>query len=306
MNTRLSRGNAAERAYLDLRAKARAEARDTSELLLLYALEGFLDRLSRSKFSDRLVLKGGALLAAYQIRRATRDLDFQAERIANEPSAILSLVREIAAVESADGLVIEPHGATASLIREGDAYQGVRVKLPCSLASARVGFGIDVNVGDPIWPGPKRVMFPRLLGGTIAVSGYPLPMVYAEKLVTMLQRGTANTRWRDFADVYLLTGQKPVASLAVRRAVAEVARYRKVPLVSLSESVTGLAALAQPRWTAWLRRQHLADRLPSSLADVLAALVAFAEPLMGPGLSPATWDPKLRQWHIRRSMGKPR
>jgi len=132
--------------------------------------------------------QGGALLAAYDVRRATRDLDFQAKRVANDPSIILSLVREIASVGRADGLAFEPHTATSAVIREGDAYHGVRVKLPCTLASARVGFGVDVNVGDPIWPGPEALVVPRLLGGTITVAGYPLPMVYAEKLVTMLQR----------------------------------------------------------------------------------------------------------------------
>lgn len=139
MSTRPSRMDTAGRVFLDLRRKARAEARATSELLQLYALEGFLDRLAHSKHADRLVLKGGALLAAYDLRRATRDLDFQAKRVANDPSIILSLVREIASVERADGLAFDPHTATSEAIREGDAYQGVRVKLPCTLASARVG-----------------------------------------------------------------------------------------------------------------------------------------------------------------------
>lgn len=294
--TRPSRADTAGRVYLDLRRKARVEARDTSELLQLYALEGFLDRLAHSKNANRLVLKGGALLAAYDVRRATRDLDFQAKHVANDPSIILSLVREIASVGRADGLAFEPHTATSAVIREGDAYHGVRVKLPCTLASARVGFGVDVNVGDPIWPGPEALVVPRLLGGTITVAGYPLPMVYAEKLVTMLQRGTANTRWRDFADIYLLSGEHPAAAAAVRRAMTEVASYRKAPLVSLSETLAGLAAIAQRRWAAWFRTQGLAAKLPSSFGEVLAAVTAFAEPLLTDNVRSGTWDPKLRRW----------
>jgi hypothetical protein len=58
---------------------------------------------------------------------------------------------------------------------------------------------VDVNFGDPIWPEPELVVMPRLLGGELVLRGYPLVMIYAEKLVTSLQRGAANTRWRDFA-----------------------------------------------------------------------------------------------------------
>jgi hypothetical protein len=296
MSTRPSRMDTPGRVFLDLRRKARAEARATSELLQLYALEGFLDRLAHSKYANRLVLKGGALLAAYDLRRATRDLDFQAKRVANDPAIILSLVREVATVRRDDGLAFEPHTATSAAIREGDAYQGVRVKLPCTLASARVGFGVDVNVGDPIWPGPQALVVPRLLGGTVTVAGYPLPMVYAEKIVTMLQRGTANTRWRDFADIYLLSGAHPVAAAAVRRAMTEVASYRKAPLVSLSETLADLAAIAQRRWAAWSRTQGLAAKLPSSFVEVLAAVTAFAEPLLSDKVSSGTWAPKLRRW----------
>ena len=68
-------------------------------------------------------------------------------------------------------------------------------------------FHVDVSVGDPIWPGPAVVEFSRLLGGNIRLLGYPIPMVLAEKIVTASQRGITSTRWRDFADLYLLAGQ---------------------------------------------------------------------------------------------------
>jgi hypothetical protein len=63
-----------------------------------------------------------------------------------------------------------------------------------SLELGRQGFHVDVNVGDPVWPNPGLVEVPRLLGGVITVTGYPLSMVLAEKIVTALQRGSVNTR----------------------------------------------------------------------------------------------------------------
>ena len=76
-------------------------------------------------------------------------------------------------------------------------------------------FHVDVNVGDPVWPVPGPVEVPRLLGGSVTLLGYPLTMILAEKIVTGVERGTANTRWRDYADVYLTDTTVPFAGPAV-------------------------------------------------------------------------------------------
>jgi hypothetical protein len=87
------------------------------------------------------------------------------------------------------------------VIRDDDVYPGVRASLEARLATARLKFSVDFNVGDPVIPAPIRTGVPVLLGGEpIEVLAYPKVMVVAEKLVTALQRGRASTRWRDFAD----------------------------------------------------------------------------------------------------------
>jgi hypothetical protein len=189
-----TRASVAGRAYLDLQNLGRREKRSTEELLALYALEGFLARLAASKRAGDLVLKGGALLAAYGARRPTRDVDLRADGIGNDAATVLDLVREIAAIEIDDGLAYDASGAEAESMREEDQYAGVRVTMGCALATAWLRFHVDVNVGDPVWPVPGLVEVPRLLGGVITVTGYPLSMVLAEKIVTALQRGSVNTR----------------------------------------------------------------------------------------------------------------
>ena len=84
---RPTRATVAGRAYLDLQSLARRQQRHTDELHQLYALEGFLARLTRSPQADRLVLKGGVLLAAYDARRPTRDVDIQARAITGDSSS---------------------------------------------------------------------------------------------------------------------------------------------------------------------------------------------------------------------------
>lgn len=271
--------------------------RPTDELHQLYALEGFLGRLASSGYADKLVLKGGVLLAAYGARRPTRDVDVHARAIRGERDDVLRLVREIAAVPVDDGLAFDVDAATAEIIREADEYSGVRVTLTASLATAKLSLHVDVNIGDPIWPAPREVELPRLLGGAISVTGYPLPMVLAEKIVTALQRGTINTRWRDFADIYLLAGRHAVEGADLQRALGEVADYRRVELSSLADALAGYARQGQPRWAAWRRKERLDDRLPASFADVIDRTLIFAEPAVAGEVDGRRWDPIRFRWH---------
>src|SRR5207244_1638076 len=125
--SRPNRDSTAARAYLDLQARARRERRPTDELLALYILERFLHRLSISAHRERLVLKGGMLLAAFDERRPTADVDLLARWMSNDVEAIAGLVREILTVEVDDGVVFESLELRAEVIREADLYSGVRV-----------------------------------------------------------------------------------------------------------------------------------------------------------------------------------
>jgi len=162
-SSRPTRATVAGRAYLDLQNLARRQRRPTDELHQLYALEGFLARLTVSAHANKLVLKGGVLLAAYDARRPTRDIDMQARAVAGERDDVLDRVRQIAAIRIDDGLVFDADAAAAEIIRDEDEHSGVRVTLTATLASAKLSLHVDVNIGDPIWPAPREIDLPRLL-----------------------------------------------------------------------------------------------------------------------------------------------
>lgn len=295
--SRPTRASAEGRAYLDLQNMARRQGRTTEELLQLYCLEGFLARLAHSRHSGRLVLKGGVLLAAFGSRRPTRDIDFATSRLGNEAGAVLELVREVAALDIDDGLRFDAASARAELIREEDEYSGVRVTLNASLHQARMRFHVDVNVGDPVWPRPLTVHVPRLLSGeAITLPGYPLHMVHAEKLVTAVQRGTASTRWRDFGDIWTLSGRLVVNGRDLVRAVAEVADYRRVDPLPLAEVLDGYAELAQARYALWRRKQRLAH-LPEDFGVLLQDVINFGDPAISGSAREQAWEPAWRCWH---------
>jgi hypothetical protein len=290
------------RAYLDLRALAKTAGRASEEYLRLYALEGFLLRLAASANSADFVLKGGVLLAAYQLRRPTADVDFAALNTSNDVETIKSMIVGVANThlpeDQYDGLVFDTSHTDAISIRDEEEYNGVRVSLQATLSTAKLRFHVDVNVGDPIWPRPQNVLFPRLLGGQIEMLGYPIPMVLAEKIVTAAQRGITSTRWRDFADIYLLTGQHPLIAADVRAAISAVADYRRSDVGDLRETLDGYAAVGQARWLSWRAKQNLDDRLPARFADVLEPVLAFTDGIRDIARVPdqGSWSPITREW----------
>lgn len=107
---RASKETLAGRRYLDLQQEAKGTGRPTDELIQLYALECFLDRLVHSEFANTFILKGGVLLAALDARRPTRDIDFAVRVFENSAEKVLSAVRTIAAIPLDDGMTFDSRG----------------------------------------------------------------------------------------------------------------------------------------------------------------------------------------------------
>ena len=212
------------------------------------------------------------LLAAFDLRRATRDVDVLALKTDNDPAAVQRLIVDITSVEADDGVEFLQDTISAAVIRDDDVYPGVRASLGARLATARLKFSVDLSVGDPVIPAPIRTAIPVLLGDeNIEVLAYPRVMVVAEKLVTALQRGRASTRWRDFADLFMLV-PGDLSESEIIEALRAVAKYRGVPLQPLGRVLDGMAEEAQGRWATWRQRQGAQDRVPEDFATVLKAL----------------------------------
>lgn len=300
---RATNATTAGRRYLDLQREARRAGRPTDELIQLYALECFLDRLTSSPLAEKFVLKGGVLLAALEARRPTRDIDFAAQALNNSADEIREAICEIAQFPSDDGIEFDSAGASAEVIREEDDYSGVRVTLSGALSRAAIRLHVDVNVGDPIWPEPRLVTFPRILGGTLVIRGYPLEMVLAEKIVTAIARGSANTRWRDFVDIVALVRRHPIAATTLQSSMDRVAQYRGVEMNALETALAGYAELAQQRWLAWLKKNRLEITALTDFSAALQLICEFSDPVISGSATGKTWDPVRRSWVDRSNIG---
>lgn len=290
-----SRDTRAGAVYNDLRNLAKQQGRLPQEFFELHALDGFLARLSASPERERLVVKGGALLAAFDVRRPTRDVDLHAKDLANDCDTVLALVRRIAEQPGEDGLTYDGVGATAQVIRDDDMYAGVRVSMTAHLATAHLPLHIDVNVGDPVSPDPQEVELPRLLGAPVLVLGYPMVMVFAEKIVTAISRGTANTRWRDFGDIYALSARHGVDGDELISSIKVVSTHRRIDIVPLPIVLDGYADIAQFRYFTW-RRKHRRDELPEQFGELLTRIYALSTAAIDGSAAGRRWDPVLLSW----------
>jgi len=151
-------------------------------------------------------------------------------------------------------------------------------------------------VGDPIEPAPETTAVPRILGGSIDVLGYSPEMVIAEKLVTAVQRGPANTRWRDFVDLDRIVRSRRLAGAQLVASTRLVAEYRLATLAPLRTVLDGYGAVAQVRWAAWRTKQKLEDEAPERIDDLIASLADFADPILDGTAEPLIWDPTSRSW----------
>lgn len=293
-----SRATAAGWAFHELRKLAKSQGRSTDELLVLYVLERFLCRLSRSPHRERLILKGGLLLAVLDARRTTRDVDLLARCLDRDVDSVLQLIAEIALAELDDGVLYEPESARTAPIREDDLYAGVRVVMPSTVGRARVKLALDINFGDPVTPGVVITRFPQLLDAeSFPVLGYPIETVLAEKITTMVVLGDLNTRDRDWADVWRLTRIHDVVGLDLEAALQRTARHRDVSLRPLSEIVDGLRHLRQTSYAVWRTRQSVDSTLyPPAFSDVVDQVVAFADQPIAGRSGGRTWSAAESIW----------
>lgn len=254
----------------------------TQEYLIRHTLESFLDRLTRSSHAGDFVLKGGVLLAAYGVRRPTKDADANAVHADVTAEHLVHVVRDIAAIDVDDGVVFDLETINLREIRDQADYPGLHVRVAVSIGPWNGAAAWDVSTGDPIVPPPRQVTIDRILGEPITLLGYAPETAIAEKGVTILERGITSTRWRDYVDIVQLASQgiDPEELLRSARAVAQ---HRGVTLEPIAPHLAGYGAVAQEKWAAWRRKEHLESVCEEKLDDQIALVVSRLDSVFAHG-----------------------
>lgn len=180
-----------------------------NEVWKLLVLERFLARLSRSEYSDKFIFKGGLLLSYYlTIGRETTDIDLLARRLNAEKSNVELIIKELCLLNLDDGFQMQFINLD-DLDHQHMNYPGFQVGIAVQFGVMRDKFFVDIGVGDAVepvlldWP-PFNYKEMPLFGDSISLEVYPVETIFAEKLETIISRGAANSRMKDYHDLLLL------------------------------------------------------------------------------------------------------
>ncbi|HEY9215564.1 MAG TPA: nucleotidyl transferase AbiEii/AbiGii toxin family protein [Ancylobacter sp.] len=211
---------------------ARAEGRAFDILLVRFALERLLYRLSISAHRDRFVLKGGMLVTVWMTNdnRVTRDADFLGHGDA-DPDRLIADFGQIMAIESDDGLAFDIDALAATVIREEMEYGGIRLKTAAYLERTRIPVTIDIGFGDAMADATQRLNYPTLLDFPVPqVRSYPPATVIAEKFQAMVALGVLNGRMKDYYDLWAIPRAINIAADDLDAAIRATFERRRTPI----------------------------------------------------------------------------
>ena len=188
-----------------IRSLAEKKNLKSQEVLQIYFFERFLERLSKSKYKNNFVIKGGFLISSLIgiENRTTMDMDTTIKGIALKEEKIKEIVQEIININVDDGIIFEIKDI--SYIREEDEYENFRVSLIANVGKTKNPMKLDLTTGDAITPREIEYTYPCIFSKEdIKIMAYPLETILAEKYETIIRRNITTTRMRDFYDLYTL------------------------------------------------------------------------------------------------------
>jgi predicted nucleotidyltransferase component of viral defense system len=284
-----------------LNKHARAIGADPNVVLVRFAVERLIYRLSRSQYSDRFVLKGALLMLVWlgETVRPTRDADLLGFGDIT-PEALRRIFAQLCDLDvEPDGLQFPSASIRVGPIRPEDAYGGWRVTLLARLGSARIPVQVDIGMGDAVVPEPELLEYPALLDFPRArLRAYRPETAIAEKLHAMVVLGEANSRMRDFFDIYALSEHHQFEADVLVGAVRATFERRRTllpasPPLALTSEFGALPAKRTQR-TGFLRKNGLGS-VPAELAEVVARIAGFLLPVIltarGDDVLRSTWSP---------------
>ena len=261
--------------------KARADGVDFQLLLTRYGLERLLYRLSVSRERDNFLLKGALLFDLwYDVPlRPTRDIDLLGFGLAEIP-LLVAAFEGICAIEVDDGMAFDAASIRADEIRKEANYAGVRLTLIGTIDGARCPVQIDVGYGDAVTPAPESARYPGMFGDMPAptLRVYPRYTVVAEKLEAIISLGMANSRMKDYFDLWIILRDNELDRDILVQAVEATLNRRGtrkpsgVPIGLSEQFSSDRKKLMQ--WAAFINRNQLkAASLEKTVQDLRTAWI---------------------------------
>jgi len=237
---------------------ARKDRLDYQVLLIRYLYERLLYRLSASQFREKFCLKGGALLYAFEkeFARPTLDIDFLGIKIKNDETLIKHIFAQIMVIPCYnDGVIFDANSIRTEIVAENKAYHGIRVIYIARLDTIIQTMKIDIGFGDVIIPAAQSLSYPVLIPDLPVpeILAYSLETVVAEKFHAMIDLADANSRYKDFYDVYKILSQNELDTTNLANAIRATFHNRETIIKENHSLFSDEFAQNQTRNMQWQR-----------------------------------------------------
>jgi predicted nucleotidyltransferase component of viral defense system len=265
---------------------SRDKGRPFQEVLEYYAIERFLYRLCHSPYCDRFTLKGALMFYTWNLDsyRPTVDIDLLGS-VENSPENLESIFKEVCQMDiEDDGIQFHEDTIFSQTTQVDSEYYGVRVEFQATLDSARVRMKIDIGFGDVVTPEAREIQYPVLLDMEQPVMrGYPSETVVAEKLQTLMKHGLANSRMKDFYDIWMLAMRFDFDGNLLQQAIESTFEARATPLsVDTFRDIAkdlSVDEFMQSRWNSYVKKSSLPVS-PPGFPELIRFIVAFIAPII--------------------------
>lgn len=263
-----------------LKNKAVARGKTFQEVLTAYGLERTVYRLSVSEYVERFTLKGGIFLYALfegEFARATRDIDLLARNIPNNVEEMKNVFKDIFSIECDDALRYDLNTLEVKSITEFKEYHGVNVSVMAYLDRTKIAVSVDIGFGDAVYPDRVKMEFPVLLDMDVPkIYAYSIYSVISEKFEAIVSLGDANSRYKDFYDIYILAARYDLEGKELKEAVRETFEHRGTGFDDIfaftDDFIT--SELHQSRWKAFLKKKKtLVNAELEVVVDLLKTLL---------------------------------
>jgi hypothetical protein len=266
-----------------LRNTSKSNGAPFQQVLQQYAIERFLYRISKSRHAKSVILKGALLLKTIGIPTARPTLDIDMLRTGNaDKGTLIALIKDCATLEvEPDGLAFLADSVVAEEITKDSEYQGTRILMDARMDNVRLRIQVDFGVGDVIASGPRMIEYPVLLGGdTIELLAYPVETSIAEKLQAMVALGDANSRMKDFYDVWICASHLNFETGRLLKAVEATFANREtdIPTDDFEVLTTGFAERHLVQWNVFVKKMG-EGTLVNRFGDVIDDLRKLAIPM---------------------------
>jgi predicted nucleotidyltransferase component of viral defense system len=266
-----------------LRNTAERIGKPFGEVLQYYGIERFLYRLSKSKYVNQFILKGGLVFYVWNItlRRPTRDIDFRGY-LDSSSENILKVISEVVAEPVPDdGITFDSTTISVEQTQIDANYEGVRVRFTGYLGRARIPMQIDIGFSDEIASYVAHMDYPTLLGDTevVHLKGYPRESMVSEKFHAMVHRADLNSRWKDYYDLWLLSKHFAFDSQSLQKAISKTFTNRRTEIPNARPVALSLefAHTNRERWRSFLMKSNLHNQEIDGFPSVVERIWAFLE-----------------------------